>query len=128
MRRETLSPHNTHSAGTETAPISPVSFQGFLSNWKYGIQAAHTHTYHASTSNSRSASPYSNQGQDAGSSSSQQHTDESSCTEMDSGRGSEVQMVSHGASLPALHSADCDSDSQRQHTLVNLLLYCCCVA
>ena len=128
MRSEIFSPPSTQ-AETETALMSPVSFERFLSNWKYGTQAAPTPTYHASNSNSRSASPYPSQGQDASGRSGQQHTEENSYTEMDSRRDCErdsaVQMVSDGVTLPAHHGADCDSDSQRQHTRVNMLLYCC---
>jgi hypothetical protein len=122
LRGETFcSPSPTFTADSaETALISPVSFQGFLSNWKYGIQAAHTHTYHASNTNSRSASPYPSQG--ASRRSSQQRTDESSLTEMDSAsvsrRDSDMQMVTDGTSLPDLHSSD--SGSQRQRTQVSL--------
>ena len=124
LRGETFcSPSLSFTADSaETALISPVSFQGFLSNWKYGIQAAHTHTYHASNNNSRSASPYPSQGQSASRRSSQQRTDESSLTEMDSAsvsrRDSDMQMVTDGTSLPALHSSD--SGSQRQRTQVSL--------
>ena len=90
---------------------------------------APTPTYHASNSNSRSASPYPRQGQDASGRSGQQHTEENSYTEMDSRRDCErdsaVQIVSDGVSLPAHHGADCDSDSHKQHTQVHLLLFCC---
>ena len=122
MRGETFcSPSLSFTADSaETALVSPVSYPGFLSNWKYGIQAAHTHTYHASNSNSRSASPYPCQGSSRRSS--QIRTDESSLTEMDSTtvsrRDSDMQMVTDGTSLPALQSSD--SGCQRQRTQVSL--------
>lgn len=119
MRGETFcAPSPTFTADSaETALISPVSFQSFLSNWKFGIQAAHA--YHSSKTNSRCASPYASQS--LGRRSSQQRTEETLFTEMDtvtvSRRDSDMQMASDGASLPALHSSD--SSSQRQRTQVN---------
>lgn len=118
MRGETFcAPSPTFTADSaETALISPVSFQSFLSNWKFGIQAAHV--YHSSKTNSRCASPYASQS--LGRRSSQQRTEETLFTEMDtvtvSRRDSDMQ-ASDGASLPALHSSD--SSSQRQRTQVN---------
>lgn len=80
-RRKSL-PYTADSAATA---FTSVSFQSFLSSWKLGIQAAHT--YHSSKSNSRSnnrcASPYTSQSLGRRSTSSQQRTEESSFTEID---------------------------------------------
>ena len=128
MRGETFcAPSPTFTADSaETALISPVSFQSFLSNWKFGTQAAHA--YHSSKNNSRSnsrcASPYTSQS--LGRRSSQQRTEETLFTEMDTvtvtRRDSDMQMASDGASLPALHSSDSISQRQRSQVIPPLLL------